>query len=92
LLPVSAYFRPDKTVHKQKERADVLGLGRKLQFLAFENFSDVQVEKVAIKDGLNNTRNDGNPILEALGVVAVDPVKDVEETVRSERKQVVGSD
>ena len=55
-------------------------------------FSDVQVEKVAIKDGLNNTRNDGNPILEALGVVAVDPVKDVEETVRSERKQVVGSD
>ena len=55
-------------------------------------FGDVQVEEVAIEDGLNNTRDDGNPVLEALGVVAVNPVEDVQETVGSERKQVVGSD
>jgi len=55
-----------------------LSLGRKLKFLAFENFSDVQVEEVAVEDGLNNTSDNGNPILETLSVVAVNPVEDVE--------------
>lgn len=37
-------------------------------------FGDVQIEEVTVKDGLNDTSNDGNHVIESFRVVTVDPV------------------
>lgn len=58
----------------------------------YGTFRDVQVEEVAVKNGLDNTSHDGNPVLESFAVVAVDPVDDVQSTVGAQGKQVVRSD
>ena len=38
-------------------------------------FSDIQIEEIAIQDGLHNTSNDCNNVKESLEVVTVDPVE-----------------
>ena len=50
------------------------------------------VEEVAIQDCLDTTSHDGNHVVEGLGVVAVDPVENVEATVRAEGEEIVAGD
>lgn len=66
----------------------------KLELLALEDFVVVDIEEVAVEDGLNDTGDDGDPLglVVGLGGVSVDPVGDVEETVDAQGKQVVGRD
>ena len=66
----------------------------KLELLALEDFVVVDIEEVAVEDGLNDTGDDGDPLCLVVGFggVSVDPVGDVEETVDAQGKQVVGRD
>jgi len=63
-----------------------------LQFLSLENFGDVEIEEVAVEDGLDASSNDSNDVIESLAIVSVDPVEDVEATVGPESKQIVTGD
>ena len=53
---------------------------------------NIQVEKVAVKNRLNDAGQDGDKIIEILGIVTVDPVEDVESTVGAESEQIVTGD
>ena len=53
---------------------------------------NIQVEKVAVKNRLNNAGQDGDKIIEILGIVTVDPVEDVESTIGAQSEQVVTGD
>jgi len=53
---------------------------------------DIQVEEVAVEDGLHTTRHNSDQVEESGVVVSVDPVEDVEGTVRSQCEQVVRGD
>lgn len=44
-------------------------------------FGDVEVKEVAIQDSLNDSSNDGNPILETFAIVTINPVEDVKSSV-----------
>lgn len=50
------------------------GLCRQLQTFSLDNFSNVQIEEIAIKDGLHTTSNNGNKVKEALKVIAIAPI------------------
>jgi len=54
-----------------------------LEFLPFDDLGDVQVEEIAIQDGLDAAGNDGDDVVESFSIVSVDPVDDVEGSVGS---------
>lgn len=66
-------------------------LDRKLELLALENLGVVDVEEVAVEDGLNQAGNDGNPVDLVLGLAEVtpQPVGQIQATVDTEREEVV---
>ena len=49
---------------------------------------DVEIEEVAVEDGLHTSGHDGDQIKEALRVVAVDPVEDVQSPVQAHCKKI----
>lgn len=53
---------------------------------------DVQVEEVAVEDGLHHARHHGDLVEDALRVVAPHPVGDVECAVEAQEEEVVGGD
>lgn len=55
-------------------------------------FSDVQVEEVAVEDGLDHAGHHSNEVKEALEVEAPDPVDEIEGPVEAQEEQVVGGD
>ncbi len=55
-------------------------------------FCDVQVEEVTVEDSLHDAGEDGDQVVEALAVVSVDPVEDVEASVGAQTEQVVAGD
>ena len=61
------------------------------QLLEKPTASDVEIEEIGVQDGLNDSSHNSNRVEERFGVVAEDPVQDVESTVGSESKQVMGS-
>ena len=63
-----------------------------MKLLSLENLGDVKIEEVAVEDSLDAAGDDGDDVIEALEVVAVDPVKDVEAAVGAEGEQVVAGD
>ena len=67
-------------------------LGGQLQLLPLQHLGDVQVEEIAVEDCLDTAGHDGNHVVEGLGVVAVDPVENVEAAVGAEGKEVVAGD
>jgi len=67
-------------------------LGGKAELLALQHLGDVQVEEVAVQDGLHHAGHDGDQVEEALGVVAVHPVEEVQAAVQAQGEQVVGGD
>lgn len=68
-------------------------LGRHLELtVGLDDTSDVKVEEVSVENGLDDSGDNGNWVEEALGVVSIDPVEDVEESVGSEGEEVVSSD
>jgi len=69
-----------------------LDLSWKLQFFAFENLGDVEIEEVTVKDCLNAAGHNCDDIVETFPVVPEDPVEDVESAVWSKGKQVVTGD
>ena len=42
-----------------------IGLGRKLKLLSFKDLGDVQVEEVAVQDGLHAAGSDGDDVIES---------------------------
>ena len=52
-----------------------------MQLFSLEDFGDVKIEKVAVKNCLDASGDDGNDVVESLVVVSVDPVEDVKTTV-----------
>ena len=52
-------------------------------------FSDIQIEEVAVKNGLNAAGDDCYEVEEPFHVVAVDPVENVQCSVDAERKQIM---
>lgn len=67
-------------------------LSWKLQFLSLQNFGDVKVEEITVEYGLYTSSNNSDDVIEALAVVPVDPVENVETSVRAKGKQVVAGD
>ena len=67
-------------------------LGGQLQLLPLQHLGDVQVEEVTVEDCLDTASHDGNHVVEGLGVVAVDPVENVEAAVGAKCKEVVAGD
>lgn len=70
----------------------ILRLCWKLELFAFQNFRNVEIEEIAIQNGLNDARDDSDDVVESLVIVSVDPVEDVESSVRSEGEEIVRSD
>ena len=68
------------------------GLGWQLQLLTLENLGDVEIEEVAVEDGLNTASNDGDDVKESVVVVSPDPVEDVEGAVGAESEEIVAGD
>ena len=62
------------------------------QDTAWRTFRDVQVEEVAVQDGLHNAGHHGDEVKEALEVEAPDPVDEVQGAVEAQEEQVVGGD
>lgn len=60
--------------------------------VGLDDTSDVKVKEVGVENSLNDSGNDSNWVEETLGVVSVNPVEDVEESVGSEGEKVVSSD
>ena len=69
----SCSFFPLRTGQKKglKKRNASSQINSKLGFLTF---GYIEVEEVAVQDSLNDASNYGDPILEALAIVTVDPV------------------
>ena len=67
-------------------------LGGQLQLLPLQHLGDVQVEEIAVQDCLDTASHDGDHVVEGFGVVAVDPVENVEAAVGAEGKEVVAGD
>lgn len=55
-------------------------------------FCDVEVEEIAVEDGLHDAGHHRDLVEEALCVIAPHPVGDVEGSVEAEEEQVVGGD
>ena len=66
--------------------AKVPNLDRELELLALEDLGVVDIEEVAVENGLYDAGNDGNPanLVLCFHGVPVDPVGDVESSVASE--------
>lgn len=62
---------------------------RQNKTLATQNLSDIQIEEVAVENGLDAASNYHNQIKKALHVIAINPVDYVEGTVKTEGKQVM---
>lgn len=69
-------------------------LDRELELLSLHDLGVVDVEEVAVQDGLNDTCNNGDGVnlVVCLGEVSVDPVGDVKSAVAAESEEVVSSD
>ena len=63
-----------------------------MKLLSLENLGDIKIEKVTVEDGLDAASDDSDDVVEALEVVAVDPVEDVQAAVGAEGEQVVAGD
>lgn len=55
-------------------------------------FGDIEIEEIAVEDGLYHSRNHSNLVVEVLSVVAPDPVGKVECTIETQEEEVVGCD
>jgi len=69
-----------------------IALGWKHDLLPCHHLGHIQVEEVAVEDGLDDTGHNSDDVIEAFKVVAVDPVEDVERTVGAKSEEVVGGD
>jgi len=67
-------------------------LGWQLELLSLQYFSDVQIEEVTVQHSLHNSGDGCNDIVEALTVVPVHPVDDVQSPVRAKSEEVVRGD
>lgn len=59
---------------------------------AWHTFCNVQVEEVAVQNGLDNAGHHSNEVKEALEVEAPDPVDEIQSAVEALEEQVVGGD
>lgn len=64
----------------------------KLDFLAFDYFRDVEVEEVAVENGLNEARADRDQIVESLVLVPVDPVEQIKCSIHAQSEKIVACD
>lgn len=64
-------------------------LRRKLQLFALQHLGNVEVEEIAVQDRLDGSGEDRDQIVVSLGVVPVDPVEQIQGTVRTQREQVM---
>lgn len=55
-------------------------------------FGHIQVEEVTVEDGLHYPRHHCNLVIEVLGLVAPDPVSQVERPIQPQEEQVVCGD
>ena len=63
-----------------------------MKFLSLENFGDVEIEEVAVEDGLDTSGHNSDDVIEAFAIVSEDPVEDVEAAVGAKSKQIVAGD
>jgi len=67
-------------------------LSRQLELLALQDFGHVKIEEITVEDRLDNSGKDGNQIIVVLADVAINPIQNVQGSIRSERKQIVTCD
>lgn len=67
-------------------------LGWKLEFFALQDLRDVEIEEVAVEDGLDAAGDDGDDVVESLRVVSPDPVEDVKTAVGAKSEEIVAGD
>ena len=68
----------------------MLSLSWQYNVFSSHNSGYIQIEEVEVQYSLKNTSNNSNDVIESFKVIAVDPVEDVQGTVRSKSKQVMG--
>jgi len=61
-------------------------LGGQLQLLSFQDFRYIQIEEVAIQNGLNDASNDCDEVVVTLHHVSVNPIKNVKSAIRAQRE------
>lgn len=62
------------------------------QLLSFQHFCDIQIEEIAVQNGLHNSSHYGDHVKEALKVEPPNPVDEVEGSVQSQEKQIMCGD
>lgn len=67
-------------------------LGWQTQLLSFQYFCYIQIEEVAVEDGLHHSSNNGYHVKESFKVEPPYPVDEVEGSVESQEEKVVGRD
>lgn len=72
----------------------MIALHRELELLALHDLGVVDPEEVGVHDGLDDTSNNRNPVhlMAFLGNVSVDPVRDVQGSVKTQGSEIVGRD
>lgn len=65
---------------------------KKKKYAAALTFCYIQIEEVAVEDGLHHPGNDGDHVKETLKVEPPYPVDEVEGSVESQEEQVMGGD
>lgn len=55
-------------------------------------FGNIEIEEVAVEDGLYHPRDHSNLVIELLGVVAPDPVGDIEGSIEAQEEKVMRCD
>ena len=63
-----------------------------MKLLSLEDLGNIKIEEVTVKNGLDAAGNYGDDVIEALEVVAIDPVENVESAIWAQGEQVVAGD
>lgn len=73
-------------------RLELLFLCWQLDFLAFDNFGNIEVEEVTVKNSLDGAGADCDEVVESFVVVSVHPVEQVKTSVHAQSEQIVAGD
>lgn len=63
-----------------------------MNFLAFDNFGNIEVEEVAVENSLDGAGADCDEVVESFVVVSVHPVEQVKTSVHTQSEQIVACD
>lgn len=89
---MNAWRSIDSTAEQKETLNKIIKKTKRQKNAAALTFCYIQIEEVAIEDGLHHPGDDGDHVKESLKIEPPYPVDEVEGSVESQEEQVVGGD